>query len=100
MKYAEPGSVSHGTLREKDLIEAFTDALEALLERNPDHLYRANMMALMLRAEAAQPETDVIAEVIADLMDALEEFAPPNCYFGAHEGDGSDFGFWPIDGGE
>ena len=33
-------------------------------------------------------------ELLHDLLDALNEYAPPFCYFGAHEGDGSDFGFW------
>jgi len=27
-------------------------------------------------------------------MDALGEYSPPFCIFGAHEGDGSDFGWW------
>jgi hypothetical protein len=30
-----------------------------------------------------------------DLPDILQEAAPYCCYFGAIEGDGSDFGFWP-----
>jgi len=30
-------------------------------------------------------------------MDALNEYAPDGYYFGAIEGDGSDFGFWAIE---
>jgi hypothetical protein len=36
------------------------------------------------------------SEIIADMMDALNDLAPAGYYFGAHEGDGSDFGFWPL----
>jgi hypothetical protein len=34
---------------------------------------------------------------VAELEDSLDEIAAQHgLCFGAHEGDGSDFGFWPI----
>jgi hypothetical protein len=30
------------------------------------------------------------------LIDALQEYAPAHVYFGAIDGDGSDFGWWPV----
>lgn len=33
-------------------------------------------------------------DLIPAFLDALREYAPDYCYFGAHEGDGADFGFW------
>jgi hypothetical protein len=40
-------------------------------------------------------DEDNAREMVSELEDALNEFAPSFCSFGAHEGDGSDFGFWP-----
>jgi hypothetical protein len=39
------------------------------------------------------PTEDWVDEV-NELMDDLERLAPEGYYFGAHPGDGSDFGFW------
>ncbi len=97
MTYGDLGSISHGTLRAEDLLEAFANELDDLLwhqsRRFPRREYRALIRAAyrMLRA----PELpDDAGDLVNELQDALSEFAPPYCYFGAHEGDGSDFGFW------
>jgi len=81
MVKATIGTISHGTLRPEDLLRAFADELEYL---DADGKYAE------LIAEARAGD-----DVVAELEDALNEFAPPYCYFGAHPSDGADFGFWP-----
>lgn len=92
---AEIGSISHGTLRQPDLLNAFSYEL-AILDRTFDDS-EAKALATLLEIDsdycAGLPESAVA--VIDDLSDRLQAFAPPYCYFGANEGDGSDFGFWP-----
>ena len=41
--------------------------------------------------ETRKKAEDLLNEDLFDLMNAI---APFGCYFGAHEGDGSCFGFW------
>lgn len=107
MRYASFGSISHGTLRYEDLLDTFSSTLEELLDKQPKRFKRATYRALIraarrdLRALEACPEpsatTDDSGALVGDLCDALNAFAPPYAYFGAHEGDGSDFGFWLCD---
>ena len=110
MTTASIGTVSHGTLNEDDLIEAFWNELEWQLgrqERVPgtdeckelDKL-RENVLGRIQDSCWDEngdliEDMDVIDEAIIDLCDALDTFAPAYCYFGAHMGDGSDFGYWP-----
>jgi hypothetical protein len=35
--------------------------------------------------------------LLSDLFDALNDIAPDGCYFGAHPGNGSDYGFWEVE---
>ena len=92
-RYALPGTVSEGTLRPEDLIPAFADALESLAKQ------AGNMTPelLALIEDARQPDCwpSDDPSLIFELEDALQEYAPPLFYFGAHEGDGACFGFWP-----
>ena len=88
------GTVSHGTMRAEDLIPAFLEELEEL---DPE---RASSYWDEIPEEAVEnPESDwwdseEALWILEELFDVLNEFAPPYCYFGALEGDGSDYGFW------
>lgn len=99
MKYATVGSISHGTLRTEDLLDAFASELEDCITRNPELelAERERLTRLVWDAREFDEETADYdgTELVIELKDALQEFAPPYCYFGASEGDGSDFGFWP-----
>lgn len=125
-KYPSIGSISHGTLREADLLEAFADALEELrprgrLEsvsgtekksyRNASLIREARECAILLEdSDSAEKEAlkrgiselelesleqERAGELLQELEDSLSELAPEGVYFGASEGDGADFGFWP-----
>jgi len=113
MEKATLGTVIHGTLRSQDLIPAFMETIKIL---DPDR-------HLSLIRSVACDDPDLIGTVchrsgyaigidacddhpwwnsesasylIGDSVDVLNDHAPAFCYFGAHEGDGSDFGFWPC----
>lgn len=86
------GTISHGTLRSEDLLEAFADELDRC---EPGHKLVAEAFT-MLEAWNDDNEPGDVSEVLDDLANALDEYSPPYCYFGTCEGDGSDFGFWPM----
>ena len=109
-KTAELGTLIHATLRSEDLLPAFTDELRRLSESAGN----AKDIALCDEIDAELAALDTLAEVDGledvadtywvsehvsflineDLMNRLNDYAPPYFYFGAHPGDGSDFGFW------
>lgn len=110
--YASLGSVSSGTHREKDLLEAFGSILQRLVRRaelvgvdvnshTKEVDEQSQALATLMDREGGERWWDIIWKdesfshfLNEELFDALEEFSPPCCYFGAHEGDGADFGFW------
>ena len=114
INYASLGSVSHATLRSEDLIQAFSGELKRQISRNKEFFAlpenKVNfkrLTALVCEAENVwldndlsidqlDPEKeDLVEELVNEtLPDALQMFCASYCYFGSHEGDGSDFGFW------
>lgn len=93
-----PYSVSHGTLRTVDLIESFLGELE-LWDRAKFKELHAEVPFDAWDSQDNEwwDSEDASYFLNEDLFDALNNVAPEGFYFGAHEGDGSDFGFWPID---
>jgi hypothetical protein len=100
--FISEGTVSHGTLRTQDLLRSFADEYQRVLPFNGFSLaYDAREMADKLDA-SGQPATDDalqtaegILEVLFEELDAIA--TRQGFYFGAHPGDGSDFGYWAIE---
>lgn len=95
--FEHAGTVSHATMRPIDLFNSFTGFLA---EHYPDK-YRE------LQAESWMPghetleledapywESEDVSEDLNSLFDVMDELAPEGYYFGAHPGDGSDYGYW------
>ncbi len=102
IQHASIGSVSSGTLRTEDLLDAFASELEYHVQRNADEWCsddgrqeRDRYLALINEAREIDPESYDADEIIVELSDSLQDFAAPYCEFGAHPGDGADYGYWP-----
>jgi hypothetical protein len=79
------GSISCGTMLPEDLIPAFEYELNLC---NTDHPLLKEIDKL---EDYKSEEAD---EILQELFDALNEYAPAYGYFGSHPGDGADYGFW------
>jgi len=109
--YADPGSVSSGTLRPEDLIPAFVFELNRLINANvtvPDNASSAEDLAAYERLTRltwqgftigsidTDKDYESAMEYLSKFSDALDLFSPEGHSFGAHEGNSADFGFWPT----
>ena len=84
------GSISTGTLRTEDLLEAFASTLQQFNRTHP-------LLGEYLDIHANDAwDSDKAADLLNEgFFNALQEICPPFVYFGTLEGDGSAFGFWP-----
>lgn len=83
-------TVSHGTMRNQDLAPVFIDVVRTYDPQEAESLEK--------HWESMSVDDEVATDFVHDLFDKLNEVAPEGCYFGAHPGDGSDYGFWEYEG--
>lgn len=89
-------------MRPEDLIPAFLDEL-ASLQLSREDRFKIQRIAKELTcpryfdadAECKDNIEHWPSEDLDDLFTTLNDYCPPYCYFGATEGDGSDYGCWP-----
>ncbi len=87
-KYIPLGTIVHNTLQEEDLIPEFLSALRAVAP------VEAAELELNYRDEIRNNDPEFCWET---LLDAVNRHVPPFTYFGAHQGNSSDFGVWPSE---
>lgn len=107
------GSISHGTLRPEDLIPTFSEAVVGLITHHREEIERdgqgVGRVQLETMVEIARnvekryavedyyEDAEQVMDDLVTLHDLLDVLAPKGYRFGAHEGDGSDYGFWPVE---
>jgi len=99
-KFPVEVTVSRATLRNQDLIPAFLDALAHLdppvYEQMTMGIFPAVPQYAWEDDESDWWYTETAYWVLDQLIESLDACSPDGYYFGAHEGDGSDFGFWKV----
>ncbi len=101
------GSISSGTMRAEDLIPTFCGELSyhakhdehVAFKTRRAHIKLVKEIEARITDEREFEDTDLGIGGCADddldsLFDALGEYAAPYFYFGAHPGDGADYGYW------
>ena len=96
------GTVIAGTLRTEDLLNAFTSEVEYLMAGYLDQsiakpYYDAKEILYKYETDVTEVDESEALELVNELQDALNEYAPDGMYFGTLEGDGADFGWWYIE---
>ena len=89
-------TLSEDTLDPYTLIETFREALVTRYGVKNDATTDAAKWLNNVDEFAPIEDDDGSDDILTALIWELDAIAPPYCYFGAHEGDGASFGFWPC----
>jgi hypothetical protein len=93
-KIATVGSVISGTMRKEDLIPDFIFELGEL-EHESDNL--SEIITRFNESDKSYFKSEDSDFDLEELFDMMDEHSPEGYYFGAHPGDGSDYGFWMFE---
>lgn len=98
------GTMSEGTMRPQDILPAVMDVLK---EYHPE-AYQLVTSTISGEFDATYTElcgdkdhpawrSEEMGWILGEVAwDAMNEIAPDGYYFGAHPGDGADYGFWLV----
>tara|TARA_X000001388_G_scaffold52616_4_gene38357 strand:- start:4180 stop:4536 length:357 start_codon:yes stop_codon:yes gene_type:complete len=97
----ELGTLIQATHRRQDLIPAFLEAVRRYADAEYTQLILGPFGFIPAWVvdegdESKWWDSEEAGYKLEELFDILEHQAPEGYYFGANEGDGSDFGYWPI----
>lgn len=96
----KPGSYSHGTMRDEDMAEMF-NAIATLTKCETCDI-ETNRLGRELDELDRFPENINLREAVSWSINGLfdhvaDDHTPEGMTFGAHAGDGTDYGVWPAD---
>ena len=90
----EPGTYSHGTLRDEDIADMF-ETIAGVIDCPQMRGMLDELEGFFGEANHGMFVGSEISEIISELFDHVSEHhTPDRFYFGSHEGDASDFGIW------
>lgn len=95
---AKIGCISDGTMRLEDLIPKFLDWLVDL--DSDTGQYEGFIQEVQERMDKRDYYECGDADFdLEELFDALDQYSPEGCYFGASIGDGACYGWWECEEG-
>lgn len=89
-------SLSSATMRPEDLIPCFMSALRIIESDNAEVMASVEQMEQDMDKDGYFESEDTEFD-LDYLFGLLEACAPDGFYFGAHPGDGADYGFWECE---
>jgi len=94
-QFAPLGTIIRATYIEADIINALAPVVQYF---RPSFTLPEDIAEYLAAGEDSESNECALSEYLNnDLWELMQEFAAPGTYFGAHYGDGSDFGYWECE---